>query len=547
MRIRILLLFFLIIPFSAKSQIIADHTVVSQYESIPPAFIAQVKKMWVQVIGESHSGAYRYGVNLLAAQNPDFPAVGQEGGSPLSATDEYLRVSRTWWYCDPRLTHLGPEWVNWEGGEEEFWTNEWAIEQVKNNITHCNGTGNIPVHAVGFGWCWDMCSDMGSLSDTEFGCRWGGRSYYWNGSSFADAGFWGLDDGDNSLVDPGNSKPHVVNCQNYIDAIVAIDDHDPNTLCFFTTGPVDNYNSGGYSDTRNEGESGYQRYLKHEFIREHVTNNGGVLFDYADILSHNNSNELQTTIWNGHTFPLIHPDNDDEYDGGAGSCHISEEGCIRLAKAMWWMLARAAGWEGVNETPVEMAGYAAIENPDNTISIQWQTISEKNCLGFHIWQSANQLSDYRRINESIIPGHGTTSVPHDYFYTDMKSDNDFQQFYKIEEISTDGKSEFFGPFCIEKNQARISSFECSQNYPNPFNASTTIKYKLPVALKVTIKIFNSVGQEISTLVNENKNNGAHSIVWNGLDRRGEIVPSGIYVYQIQTESFTETRRMILIK
>jgi hypothetical protein len=118
------------------------------------------------------------------------------------------------------------------------------------------------------------------------------------------------------------------------------------TEVFFTTGPVD---GGG-----NTGESGYQRFLKHEYMRSYVTaTTDGILFDYADILNWSNDNELNTTTWTDYggtlqTFPSIHSDNMLDLDGTytEDGDHIGQRGALRLAKALWWMLARIAGWDG---------------------------------------------------------------------------------------------------------------------------------------------------------------------------------------------------------
>ncbi|MHC4500354.1 MAG: LamG domain-containing protein, partial [Planctomycetota bacterium] len=145
---------------------------------------------------------------------------------------------------------------------------------------------------------------------------------------------WGLDSGDTALT--GNP----VNMQTYLDAWSNYEQNNSNTMIIYSTGPVD---GGG-----NVGESGYQRYLKHEYIRDWVRDsNNRILFDYADILTHDNAGEASTVTWDGHTYPYIHPDNVGNYDGGDGGCHISEQGCIRLAKAMWVLLAKKAGWDGV--------------------------------------------------------------------------------------------------------------------------------------------------------------------------------------------------------
>jgi hypothetical protein len=82
----------------------------------------------------------------------------------------------------------------------------------------------------------------------------------------------------------------------------------------------------------------------------------------------------------------------------------------------------------------------------------------------------------------------------------------------------------------------------SQNFPNPFNPSTTIYYGLKEAGNVTIKIYNALGQEIVTLVNERKESGYHYAEWNASG-----CPSGMYFYKIQSGNYTESKKMILAK
>ncbi|MFP4112573.1 MAG: LamG-like jellyroll fold domain-containing protein, partial [Candidatus Woesearchaeota archaeon] len=154
---------------------------------------------------------------------------------------------------------------------------------------------------------------------------------------------WGLNSEDSSLT--GNT----VSMDTYIQAteqyIQHVADNDYDTKVFFTTGPVD---GGG-----NSGERGYQRYLKHEHIRNWVSNNNRYLFDYADILNHNDAGEENIISWDGHDFPRIHPDNMMDFDESwnlishtEDGDHIGEAGAVRIAKAMWWILARMAGWDG---------------------------------------------------------------------------------------------------------------------------------------------------------------------------------------------------------
>ena len=85
-------------------------------------------------------------------------------------------------------------------------------------------------------------------------------------------------------------------------------------------------------------------------------------------------------------------------------------------------------------------------------------------------------------------------------------------------------------------------FILEQNYPNPFNPSTTIRYELPKSANVTLKIFNTLGQEIAVLVNERKEAGSYQVTWNG----GQF-PSAVYFYRLRAGSFIETRKLILQK
>ncbi|MCI0694202.1 PKD domain-containing protein [candidate division KSB1 bacterium] len=91
------------------------------------------------------------------------------------------------------------------------------------------------------------------------------------------------------------------------------------------------------------------------------------------------------------------------------------------------------------------------------------------------------------------------------------------------------------------------SYALLQNYPNPFNPETEIRFQLPEASHVTVKIFNTLGENIRTLVDSDFAAGTHAVRWNARNERGEKAPSGVYFYQLVTPRFTETKRMILAK
>jgi hypothetical protein len=105
-----------------------------------------------------------------------------------------------------------------------------------------------------------------------------------------------------------------------------------------------------------------------------------------------------------------------------------------------------------------------------------------------------------------------------------------------------------GVTAIEDHNADIPlQFFLSENYPNPFNPTTTIEYQIPKKTTVNIKIYNLMGQEVLTLVNEEKNTGLYSVNWDGKDNYGRMVPSGVYMYQMQAGTFFDVKKMILLK
>ena len=97
------------------------------------------------------------------------------------------------------------------------------------------------------------------------------------------------------------------------------------------------------------------------------------------------------------------------------------------------------------------------------------------------------------------------------------------------------------------NQLIPESYQLFQNYPNPFNPDTKIMYNLPEEQFVQITIFNMLGYEVKTLVNKMQGAGLKTINWNGLDDNNKKLPSGLYLYSLQSGSFRETKKMLFLK
>jgi len=316
----------------ASSNIIADHSIVADYVNIPQQYIDSVKKRWVSVVGASHGLAYAEGCALLEAADNKYQIQQQFDGTPAGYTASYLRINEGVWE-----NYATADAWTWYNGRQDFWTNATILETRKSSLQYCKDNGPA-LYAMLYGWSFDptMTNAPGGTSDPVYGVRWAGST-----TNGADGDLiWGLDDGDEALT--SNS----VSMLTYIRAMQALMDYctanSITTKIIWSTGPVDGEQSW------NINESGYQQYLKWEYIRNHVDSLSNQYFiDYADILSYNDAGEAATTTWEDNnsvvkTFPVIHSDN----MGGDAIGHIGSVGALRLGKAMWWLLARMAGWDG---------------------------------------------------------------------------------------------------------------------------------------------------------------------------------------------------------
>lgn len=108
--------------------------------------------------------------------------------------------------------------------------------------------------------------------------------------------------------------------------------------------------------------------------------------------------------------------------------------------------------------------------------------------------------------------------------------------------STSFQSECYNITEAGKGEEQPEEFGLEQNYPNPFNPTTNIKFSIPNFELVVVKIYDVLGREVTTLVNEEKSAGTYELTWNSIN-----LPSGVYCYQLQAGSVIETKKMVLIK
>jgi hypothetical protein len=203
--------------------------------------------------------------------------------------------------------------------------------------------------------------------------------------------------------------------------------------------------------------------------------------------------------------------------------------------------------------PVEMSAYSAvIENDAATVS--WRTETELNNLGFHVYRSENEDTDFAKVTTDMIRGQGSTSMAHEYTYVDDTIEVGKNYWYLVETISIDGLSTFYGP-----TQATVSSavardinaqpteFALKQNYPNPFNPSTQIRYELSSASQVNVTIYDILGSEVRSLVNQYQPAGAYSVSWDGTDNSGQRLESGIFIYEMRAGQHVLYQKMTMLK
>jgi hypothetical protein len=184
----------------------------------------------------------------------------------------------------------------------------------------------------------------------------------------------------------------------------------------------------------------------------------------------------------------------------------------------------------------------------NSVSLNWyttSTASDNLLYRVEVSSSPNMTSPVLQYDD-VSDLSKVITTPHDgnYYWRVIAKD----QSGEYSAYSSNGSFHTAGTTGI-KNETNLipTKFEVFQNYPNPFNPSTIIKYGLPEAANVTVKVFNMLGQEVRTLVNDYKNAGTFNVQWNGDNNSGQKVTSGIYIFRVTAGNNAATMKMILLK
>ena len=190
--------------------------------------------------------------------------------------------------------------------------------------------------------------------------------------------------------------------------------------------------------------------------------------------------------------------------------------------------------------PVELASFSATLR-NNGVFLNWMTATEINNKGFEIQKS--QIPDfngqYNWEQIGFVPGFGTTTEQHSYSFTD-KNIPAGKYLYRLKQVDYDGSYKYSNEVEVTINSPVM--FSLSQNYPNPFNPTTNISYQLKEKGYITLKVYDALGKEVSVLVNGNQSPGQYTVSFNGKN-----LPSGVYIYSLQSNNSVQNKKMTLIK
>jgi hypothetical protein len=186
--------------------------------------------------------------------------------------------------------------------------------------------------------------------------------------------------------------------------------------------------------------------------------------------------------------------------------------------------------------PVELSLFTATLSK-NEINLFWKTETEVDNYGFEVERRIDE-KDWNQI--TFVPGNGNSNSPKEYSFSDkdlFAGGSTFQ--YRLKQIDNDGSFEYSDVVEVE---IVPEQYELSQNYPNPFNPSTTIQFSLPKQSQLKINLYNMLGEQVATITEGMYESGNHKVTFSASN-----LPSGTYVYRLESSEFVQVKKMILLK
>jgi hypothetical protein len=187
--------------------------------------------------------------------------------------------------------------------------------------------------------------------------------------------------------------------------------------------------------------------------------------------------------------------------------------------------------------PVELTSFTAAASVGK-VTLNWTTATEINNLGFEIERSYNGENF---VSIGFVKGNGTTTESKSYSFTDnidLKGTDEI--YYRLKQVDYNGSIDYSDVVSVVLETP--VEFALGQNFPNPFNPSTKIKYSVPQSGLVSIVIYDLTGQKVETVVDEVKQPGNYEIEFNAAG-----LSSGVYFYKMTTNSFSQIKKMSILK
>jgi hypothetical protein len=192
---------------------------------------------------------------------------------------------------------------------------------------------------------------------------------------------------------------------------------------------------------------------------------------------------------------------------------------------------------GFPPLPVELSSFSADVLEEKEVMLNWTTETEVSNYGFEIQRRIFGDIEWTRIG--FVAGNGNSNSPKHYSFTDDNPVNGSKFNYRLKQIDTDGNYEFSN---VIEAEIIPADYVLYQNYPNPFNPLTKIAYQISKESRVEINVYDILGSEVVSLVNETKEPGYYEVELNGTN-----LPSGTYIYRMTAGDYFETKKMILMK
>ncbi len=191
--------------------------------------------------------------------------------------------------------------------------------------------------------------------------------------------------------------------------------------------------------------------------------------------------------------------------------------------------------------PVELTTFLA-SVVDNNVELNWATATEVNNYGFNL-ERKPETGDWNMV--VFVEGAGNSNSPKNYSYMDNSVVKAGTYLYRLKQVDIDGSFEYSE--VVEVSMLTSVEFNLSQNFPNPFNPTTTISFSIPSVESgnihsIRLTVFNVIGEQVAELVNQNMEAGSHSVQFDASE-----LNSGIYIYKIEADGFSQIRKMILVK